>query len=51
MVFGETAELQWRVEVLAANGSLLQVVKDCHYRNAGAPSPHFDALTILLKRQ
>jgi hypothetical protein len=50
MQFGETSELQWRVELLDANGALLQVVKDCHYRNAGAADHHYDSLTILLKR-
>jgi hypothetical protein len=50
MQFGETSELQWRIELLDANGAVLQVVKDCHYRNAGAADDHFDSLTIFLKR-
>ncbi len=50
MQFGAAGELQWRVELLAEDGSLLQVVKDCRYRNVGAADDHFDALTIFLKR-
>jgi hypothetical protein len=46
--FGEAAELRWRVERLAADGSLLATVKDCRYNNSGGTEEHFDALRIFL---
>ncbi|HEX7939886.1 MAG TPA: hypothetical protein VF483_12940 [Gemmatimonadaceae bacterium] len=43
-----TQTLRWRVQRLAADGSVLEVLKDCTYDNVGVADDFDDAITVNL---
>ena len=40
------ASIRWRVELLAQDGTLIELVKDCTYKSAGEADEYFDALAV-----
>jgi hypothetical protein len=48
MAFGGVGNLRWKVELLAADDSLIQVVKDCKYTNDAHADTFITALDITI---
>ena len=50
MQFGGAGSVRWQVELLDADETVLEVVRDCTYTNSGAPEDHMAAFRIFLVR-
>ncbi len=51
MQFGEHGEASWKIELVDADGAVLEIVKNCSYRNEDGPDDYFDAIRIELVRR
>ena len=50
MQFGGAGSVRWQIEVLAADETVLEVVRNCTYANSGAAEDHMAAFRIFLLR-
>jgi hypothetical protein len=50
MQFGGSGSVRWQIELLAADETVLEVVRDCTYSNSSAPEDHMAAFRIFLVR-
>ena len=48
MQFGGAGKLRWQIEQLAADDTVIEVIRDCNYTNEGAPEDHMAAFRIFL---
>jgi hypothetical protein len=48
MTIDDGDDLRWKVELLGNNGAVINVLKDCTYKNTGATGTYNDAITVNL---